>query len=97
MTGLRPTRCNAASKASTPAPVAPDLTHLFAVADSITVDSLDDGAWREIIEGVVDRIVIEGASGDGRKAPASVTVQWKAEFQPLLEMVAEGSNQYPTN
>ena len=67
VTGLRPTRCNAASKASTPTPVAPDLTHLFAVADSITVDSLDNEAWREIIEGMVGRIIIEGSSGDGRR------------------------------
>ena len=89
MTGLRPTRCNAASKASTPTPVAPDLTHLFAVADSITVDSLDDEAWREIIEGVVDRIVIEGAGGDGRTFPSNIRVEWKAEFEPLLEMVLE--------
>ena len=90
MTGLRPTRCNAASKASTPAPVAPDLTHLFTIADSITVDTLDDQAWREIIEGIVDRVVIEGASGDGRKSPASIRVEWKAEFRPVLEMVTEG-------
>ena len=79
-----------ASKLSNPAPVAPNLTHLFTIADSITVESLDDEAWREIIEGMVDRIVIEGADGDGRKAPASIRVEWKAEFQHLLDTVTEG-------
>ena len=86
-----------ASRASNPVPVAPDLTQLFAVADSITVDTLDDVAWREIIEGVVDRIVIEGASGDGKKAQASIRVEWKAEFEPLLRMTSEGSHQSPTS
>jgi hypothetical protein len=72
-----------------PTVITPDLKQLFAISESITVDTLDDQAWRDIIEGMVDRIVIEG-TGDGRKSPPSIKAEWKPEYAPLLNM-AEGS------
>ena len=62
-----------------------DLDQLFAIAESIQVDDLDDEAWREIVEAMVDRIVIEGGvDGDGRKDRAVVRVVWKPEYESLL-------------
>jgi site-specific DNA recombinase len=63
-----------------------DLDQLFAVADAITVDTLDDQAWRDIIEGIVDRIIIEG-TGDGRKSPPTIKVLWKEAYAPLFAIV----------
>ncbi|HZA21039.1 MAG TPA: recombinase zinc beta ribbon domain-containing protein, partial [Dehalococcoidia bacterium] len=66
----------------------PVTDQLFAIAESITVDTLDDQVWRDIIEGIVDRIVIDGA-GDGRKSPPTIKVEWKPEYAPLLNMMEE--------
>ena len=73
-----------------------NVDQLFAVADSVTIvegavtvngEPLDNQAWREIIGGVVDRIVIEeSANTDGRSAPAAIKVLWKSEYQPLIAM-----------
>ena len=68
----------------------PDIEQLFSIAETIALEDLDDQAWREVIEGMVDRIVIEGTKGDGRKSPATIKVLWKAEFESLLRMAAEG-------
>lgn len=67
----------------------PELDQIFAIADKITLDDLDDEAWREIIEGLVDRVVIEG-TGDGRKDPPRVTIIWKPEYGPMVASVGGG-------
>lgn len=67
-----------------PKAAAPDIDNLIAIAETIAVGDLDDQAWREIVENMVDRIVIEGTGGDGRKAPATVRVEWKAEYAGLI-------------
>ncbi len=72
-----------------PPPVLPDIDRVLSIAESITMEDLDDQAWRDIIEAMVDRIVIEGAAGDGRKAPATIRVLWKPEYGPLLAMADE--------
>lgn len=68
----------------------PDLDQLFAIAESIAIETLDDLAWREIIEGMVDRVTVEG-DGDGRKNPPVIRVVWKPEYEPLIAM-AENVN-----
>jgi hypothetical protein len=65
-----------------------DLDQLFAIADAITVETLDDQAWRDIIEGMVDRIIIEG-TGDGRKSPPTIKVVWKPAYEPLFTLATE--------
>jgi site-specific DNA recombinase len=75
-----------AQLAAKPRLVLPDLEQFFALADALEGDPPDDQEWREIIEGLVDRVVIEG-SGDGRKSPPTIKVIWKPEFAPLLETV----------
>ena len=67
-----------------------DIQPVLGIINTITWETLDDQAWREIVEGVVDRVVVEGPGGDGRTFPSTIRIEWKAEFQPLLEMVAEG-------
>ena len=62
----------------------PDLTPVFTLAESISIEDLDAESWREIVENMVDRIVIEGTGGDDRKIPATVRVQWKAEYAGLI-------------
>jgi DNA invertase Pin-like site-specific DNA recombinase len=52
----------------------PDLERLFAIADTITVDTLDTGAWRDIIHDLVERITVTGHD---------VNVQWKPAYEPL--------------
>ena len=69
-----------------------DIQPVLGIMDTITWDTLDDQAWREIIEGVVDRVVVEGSGGDGRTFPSSIKIIWKSEFQPLLDMVTESIN-----
>ena len=78
--------------ATKPHLVSPDIDQVFAIAESITLDALDDQAWRDIIEAMVDRIVIDRRLGDtdGRIAPASITVLWKPEFESLLTGVSGG-------
>jgi site-specific DNA recombinase len=68
----------------------PNVEQVLAIADTITLDSLDDLAWRDIIEGMVDRIVIERAEGDGKKTPTVIRVVWKPAYKSLLNLVAEG-------
>jgi site-specific DNA recombinase len=65
-----------------------DLDQLFAIADAITVETLDDQAWRDIIEGMVDRVIIEG-TGDGRKSPPTIKVVWKPAYEPLFTLATE--------
>jgi site-specific DNA recombinase len=59
----------------------PDVEQVLAIADTITLDTLDDLAWRDIIEGMVDRIVIEDHE---------IKVIWKPAYEPLLNLVAKG-------
>jgi hypothetical protein len=53
---------------------------LFELADALAGEPPDDQEWREIFEGVVDRIVIDGHD---------IKVIWKPDFAPLLAMVTE--------
>jgi site-specific DNA recombinase len=64
-----------------PQVVVPDLDQFFAVADSLAGEPLDDLEWRTVIEGTVERVII-----DGRE----IRVQWKDAFKPLLEMTNGG-------
>jgi hypothetical protein len=66
----------------------PDMEQFFALADALEGDPPDDQEWREIIEGLVDKVVIEG-SGDGRKSQATIKVIWKPEFKSLLETTSQ--------
>jgi site-specific DNA recombinase len=59
----------------------PDVEQVLAIADTITLDTLDDQAWRDIVESMVGRIVIEGHD---------IKVMWKPAYEPLLNLVAEG-------
>ena len=68
-----------------PRQVLPDIDQVFSIAESITLDTLDDQAWRDIIEAMLDRVTIEG-SGDGRKNPPEIKVLWKPEYEPLIAM-----------
>ena len=61
--------------AERPTTITPDLKQLFAIADAITVDSLDDQAWRELIEGMVSRIVIDGRD---------IKVEWKPGYESMI-------------
>jgi site-specific DNA recombinase len=62
----------------------PDMEQFFALADALEGELPDVQEWREIIEGLVDKVVIEG-SGDGRKSQATIKVIWKPDFKSLLE------------
>ena len=58
--------------------MAPDLLDveaLFAAAEGLSVENLDDLSWRTLIEATIDKIVIE----DG-----VINVHWKPEYQALL-------------
>jgi site-specific DNA recombinase len=59
----------------------PDMEQFFAMADALEGQPPDDQEWREIIEGMVDRIVIEGRD---------IKVVWKEAFAPLLGLTTEG-------
>jgi site-specific DNA recombinase len=68
----------------------PDLDQFFALADSmdivegvITIDGepLSDQAWRELVEGLVSRIIIAGHD---------IEVVWKPEYTPLLALAVAG-------
>ncbi|MFQ6026580.1 MAG: recombinase family protein [Dehalococcoidia bacterium] len=59
----------------------PDMAQIIAIAESATIKDLEEPEWRDLIEIVIDRVVIEG------QAPATVRVEWKPEFQELLAMV----------
>jgi hypothetical protein len=48
---------------------------------TIEGEPLSVQTWREFIEGMVDRIIIEGHD---------INVIWKPEYAPLLKLVAEG-------
>ena len=79
--------------ATKPQPVLPDIDRVFSIAESITMEDLDDQAWRDIIEAMVDRISIEGSATktDGRRSPATIRVLWKREYEPLLGMADENA------
>jgi hypothetical protein len=57
-----------------------DMEQLFALADALEGEPLDDLEWREIVEGTVERITISGRD---------ITVVWKPAFEPLLATVAK--------
>lgn len=80
-----------ATLAAQPNPATVDLDQLFAIAESITLETLDGQAWREIIEAMVDRIVIEGpaAKAGGRHSPATIKVAWKPEYEALIAMAGK--------
>jgi site-specific DNA recombinase len=69
-----------AQLATRPHMALPDVDQLFALADALEGEPPDDQEWREIIEGMVDRIIIEGRN---------IRVVWKDAFQPLMEAVSE--------
>ncbi len=73
-----------ATLAATPQVVTPDLDGLVAIAEGITVADLDAESWRDIVSAMVEKIVISSGDGDGRKAPAEVTVEWKLEYAGLI-------------
>ena len=61
------------------------MEQLFAIAESININNLDTQAWRQLVAGMVDRIVIENPS-DGHKNPPTIVVQvqWKSEYESLI-------------
>jgi site-specific DNA recombinase len=71
---------------SQPKTVTVDLDQLFAIADTLNVDTLDEESWREIVSNMVDKVVIEGEGG-GRDNPAKITVEWKPEYMPLVAVM----------
>jgi len=70
---------------ATPAPVQADASKVLAMAEKLTVDDLDDGAWRELVEALVEKILVHGKS-QGRRA--YIEVVWKPAFQ-VVKAVAE--------
>jgi site-specific DNA recombinase len=67
----------------------PDMEQLFALADAVDIvegtitvagEAVSDQWWRDVIEGVVDRIVIEAHD---------VRVEWKETFKPLFGLSVE--------
>jgi site-specific DNA recombinase len=64
-------------------PVSVDFDQLYALAESITIETLDDQSWRALVESMVERIVIED-TGDGRKDPPKINVHWKPEYVPII-------------
>ena len=44
--------------------VAPNIDGLIAIAETIAVEDLDDQAWREIVEDMVEKIVVSSGEGD---------------------------------
>jgi site-specific DNA recombinase len=67
----------------------PDLEQIFAIADALEGEPLDDLEWRDMVEGMVDRVVIEGerSGGQGRAEQGTVKVVWKPAYEPLLNIV----------
>jgi hypothetical protein len=61
----------------------PDPEQFFVMADALAGEPPDDEEWREIIEGLVDRILIEKVGGDSHGA--KVTILWKPEFASLVK------------
>jgi site-specific DNA recombinase len=68
-----------------PAPVQTDVNGLLAIAEGITVSNMDDGAWRQIVEGLVESIQIVGSN---HKKQANVKVVWKPGFESI-KLLAE--------
>jgi DNA invertase Pin-like site-specific DNA recombinase len=56
----------------------PNMEELFAVADALEGQPLDDTEWRHLIVNTLDRIVIDGRD---------IQVIWKPEFEPLVARV----------
>jgi site-specific DNA recombinase len=73
----------ASLKPERPQAPAPDLDSLFALADALEGEPPDDQEWREIVEALIEKIVIEGK-------PAEVEVVWRDTFKPLFEITKEG-------
>jgi site-specific DNA recombinase len=69
----------------------PDMEQIFAIVDALGAEPPDDLEWREIVEGMVERVVIEGERGgsNGRAEQGTVKVIWKPDFAPLLDTVTE--------
>jgi hypothetical protein len=62
----------------------PDVEQLFAIADAIASDVVtnwDQQSWREMLEAVVERVIIEGHD---------IRVEWKPEFASLLSVLNPG-------
>jgi hypothetical protein len=60
----------------------PDIDLLFVIADALEGEPPDDTEWRDILTGLVDKIIVEGK-------PATVRVIWKESFAPLFELTNE--------
>jgi site-specific DNA recombinase len=59
----------------------PDIDQLFAIADAIASDVVtnwDQQSWREMVEGVLEKIIINDHD---------IKVDWKPEFATMLQMV----------
>jgi site-specific DNA recombinase len=50
----------------------PDTEQLFALADALQGEALDDLEWRQVVEGTLDRVIINGRD---------IQVQWKDTFK----------------
>jgi site-specific DNA recombinase len=59
----------------------PDLDQLFTLADALGDEPLDDGEWRHVLEGVVEKVVINDRN---------IEVIWKKTFVTLLAAVSKG-------
>lgn len=57
---------------------APDLDQFFAVVDALAGEPLDDREWRHMVEGTLEKVVIEGRD---------IKVQWREWFAKLVESV----------
>jgi site-specific DNA recombinase len=69
-----------AQLAARPHLVVPDMEAFFAIADALEGEPPDDQEWRDIIEGMVEKVIIEGHD---------IRVVWKDAFQPLMQAVSE--------
>jgi site-specific DNA recombinase len=66
-----------------PAQSPTDVSGVLSIAEGLTVADLDNTAWRDIIEGLVDKIEIVG---EKRKKRATVRVHWREGFEAVKEL-----------
>jgi site-specific DNA recombinase len=78
-----------AQLAARPRLALPDIDQFFAIADALDGEPPDDQEWRDIVEGMVDRVVIEGerSGSQGRAEQGTIKVVWKPSYEPLLNIV----------
>ena len=62
-----------------PQPVMPDLERLFTILDAITWENLDDEAWRELLEMLINKVTLKDDEA---------TVDWRPICQPLISVCA---------